>query len=370
MWCWSVEMGEQYMALQAEESDESSESSEIDDWELTAELHEREKRKAQRESMRRYDPDARRSVVADDLRAAKAEAAKAKTAGDKSRQQEAGKQIRELKEEMDKLGLDSNAVMRETAAAVAERTPPVPAVAIAEQMPIFEDAANVNELVGDVGGADDWEAQLQAFDEKAREATVAAQVGAQREGTAEEEEARDDDYSHRAAADASGRVAESCREPEPAGEAATAKSKEDSSDEDEFAAELFDGGFDDSSTYVATAAPPPPPLVTPWGAGAASGGKGGKKKVLKKPAATPAAVLVLPKALLQQQCVKHGWGAARFTKRCAFCPSPAYARSLLGVSGSPRARILDWMKRFGLTSSLIDPHLCLVCIAEICLLPE
>jgi len=58
---------------EAEESDDSSDSSEIDDWELTAELHEREKRKAQRESMRRYDPDARKGVVADELRAAKAE---------------------------------------------------------------------------------------------------------------------------------------------------------------------------------------------------------------------------------------------------------------------------------------------------------
>jgi hypothetical protein len=328
VWRSSVALDEQYLAQQAEaeESAESSESSEIDDWELTAELHEREKRKAQREAMRRYDPDARRGVVADELRAAKAEAAKAKTTGDKPRQQQAGKQIRELREEMEKLGLDANAVMRETAAAVTEATPPsgadvMPAVARAGQRPVFEDAASPSQPAGVV--ADDnnntWEAQLQSFDVEAQQATAAARGGGQREGNVkEEEEARDDDCSPSSAADAAGRAAESCGEPEPASEAATTTSKRaDSSDEEDFAAELFDGGLDDSSTYVANAAPPPPPpLLTPWGVGAASGGKGGRKKMLKKPAA-PETVLVLPKAHLQQQCVKHGWGAARFTKRCA-----------------------------------------------------
>lgn len=82
--------------------------------------------------------------------------------------------------------------------------------------------------------------------------------------------------------------------------------------DDDFVAELFDGGLDDSSTYVAAPAAPPPPPLTPWGAGPSNKGS---KKGGHKPVVAPTPVLILPKAHLQQHCMKQGLGAPRFTKR-------------------------------------------------------
>lgn len=72
-------------------------------WQVWADPRERERRKASRAAAA-LDPAVRAGQIAEEYAAAKMEAGKAKAAGDKARQQAAGKIIRELKEEMAKLG--------------------------------------------------------------------------------------------------------------------------------------------------------------------------------------------------------------------------------------------------------------------------
>eukprot|EP00898_Chlorokybus_atmophyticus_P004343 jgi/Chlat1/490/Chrsp103S00981 len=102
----------QYLAQQAEEESTSgdeaaSSDSAASDWEMWADPSEQSRRK----QLRQMDPAARMNLFSKELSAAKQQAALAKTKGDKNKQAEAGCIIRELKVEMDRLGITEDMLL-------------------------------------------------------------------------------------------------------------------------------------------------------------------------------------------------------------------------------------------------------------------
>lgn len=75
----------------------------MEDWELWGDPREIERRKAERQR-KALHPDLRRKMLAEEWVTAKAEAAKAKAAGDKSRQKAVGQLIASLKKQIKDLG--------------------------------------------------------------------------------------------------------------------------------------------------------------------------------------------------------------------------------------------------------------------------
>lgn len=75
----------------------------MEDWELWGDPREIERRKAERQR-KALPPEVRRKMLAEEWSTAKVEAAKAKAAGDKSRQKAVGQLIASLKQQIKELG--------------------------------------------------------------------------------------------------------------------------------------------------------------------------------------------------------------------------------------------------------------------------
>lgn len=86
-----------------EEDHACSSGSSIHEWQLYGGQQEQEAGRAA-QARAKMDPEARRRLVAQDMAAARAEAAAAKAAGDAARQRAAGQSIGKLKQEMKSLG--------------------------------------------------------------------------------------------------------------------------------------------------------------------------------------------------------------------------------------------------------------------------
>lgn len=88
---------------EAGDDDEASPASSIHEWQLYGGDQEQQAGRAA-QARAKMDPEARRRLVAQEMAAARAEAAAAKGAGDSARQRAAGQAIGQLKQEMKSLG--------------------------------------------------------------------------------------------------------------------------------------------------------------------------------------------------------------------------------------------------------------------------
>ncbi|GAB4817860.1 hypothetical protein N2152v2_004906 [Parachlorella kessleri] len=268
-------------------SDQGSEGgSVVEDWEVWGDPREVERRRAERKRSQ-LPRDTRILLIAEELTQAKDEAVRAKLAKDKDRQRALGELIRQLKLEMDQLGITE----------ADFPTPPqqnTPALAPGAAVPL----QGSNDGQHEDGAYQDWQAGGAAGEAKA------------------------------------GSEAPDCSAlPPPEGakgaevEGAAGIGSDSGSD---FGLGLFDEDFASAlepseaagQRQRRGAAPAGAPPVQPWGATAgptsAGGGGGGSKKGGKKgdggAARQAAPEAQQPKALLQQLCQRSGWPAPRYER--------------------------------------------------------
>ncbi|GAQ84373.1 helicase domain-containing protein [Klebsormidium nitens] len=282
----------QYLDKQEETSEEEeSAGGDEDDWEVWADPRERERRKASRAAAA-LDPAVRTSQIADEYAAAKMEAGKAKAAGDKARQQAAGKIIRELKEEMARLGVKEDDLHSKPTTGFQEEAgesmPGAPAGAIAETTTSAEEG--------------DWESLAVSPDTERPDVPEADHISRVEEIAGP---------SGSSTSEVPKIVSTTSTSTE-----ATRAEEEEGGMSSMFDEDTSDVGLPDSVTLMQKQAQFEEPLVA-WGT--ESGGSkgrppGGKGKGPAKGGGGGVDVQRLPKALLQQHCQKEGWPAPRFEK--------------------------------------------------------
>ncbi|KAG1663311.1 hypothetical protein FOA52_006270 [Chlamydomonas sp. UWO 241] len=271
----------------------SCNAGEIDDWELWADPREVQRKRGER-ARAKVPPEVRRRQVAEEFVRVKEFAAQAKAAGNKPKQKEAGGMIRELKQEMERMGLSETvaaAIAGEAAAKAAEA----------------EAAKRIAERAATAPGA-------------------AGAAGAAAAG------ASDDGGGHAGGGvggfDGIGSVGSGSM-----GDGAAVVAAPVTAPDDDWSPGL--DLFDSDLSTLATAAPDAAaasgaqaePLM-PWGA--TVGGGGGKaKKGAKAVPAKPVIEEKKPQALLNQHCQKTGWPQPRFTKLDSQgAPGPRYSASI------------------------------------------
>ncbi|GBG62911.1 hypothetical protein CBR_g34283 [Chara braunii] len=301
-----------YCAMQSDEDEENASSSE-DDWEVWADPREQMRRKQERKKV--VDPAARAVSAAAEFRAAKEEAMKAKEKGDKQRQMAAGKVIRELKEEMARLGLEEEVLYREPATddvgALAGETDGREdgETAVSEGGGFGSSLGGL--LTGEESDEDEAENNSEPLGMFMAENDERQEMGGAELGG---------DCDSKRDGDAGSRLADAeSRETKAAGET-TKAGAEDEQPEEEGMGSMFDEDAvsEELPASVLAVKRKEKRVVEMWGAGSQGGGgkhgpAAGKKG---KGAGAPSQeeVLRMPKTVLQQLCQKNGWLSPRYEK--------------------------------------------------------
>jgi hypothetical protein len=293
----------------------------IEDWELWADPREIGRRRAERAAAR-LPPEVRRGQVATEYARAKDYAAQAKSSGDKGRQKEAGALIRELKAEMCRLGLTEDEAARLAGGGGPPPPPPHAPTAAPRPAPPATPAPRAV--------ADDWEAAADGGDGGfAFDLFCGGEPSAAGNAPAS------------AAASSSGA-------PGASSSAAPATDGDGGAGGDDGSAWGMLDLFSDEAALASLEtieskkkAAAPEGELQPWGFEGEEEREARRAARQRKKAAPPpsAEAQRMPKALLQQHCLKMGWAQPRFDKlpgvggedgglRCAaFCPPCRLARS-------------------------------------------
>ncbi|BDA49474.1 Putative ATP-dependent RNA helicase DHX57 at C-terminar half [Coccomyxa sp. Obi] len=312
----------QYAVEDSESDGEGSQGEEqIDDWELWGDPKEIERRKAER-ARNAMHPEARKELIAEEWATARGEAARAKAAGDKSRQKGAGQVIAGLKREIAQLGLTEAAIEALAERFTVKSAPATPAEDV-EEWPDLAAPSNAERgaRAGDksVSVAAENGRQHDAFPPLSRDQGTASGTG----GFMEETGLRNDTASMSASADAAKVPSQGIDHHSEASRSASELSlgaKEDQKQasrgvEEDEDIDLGPGMFDEDAAElmtagVSTAAKSIADMVMPWGGYSGAKKKGSKLK--KRPEVVEETKL--PKALLQQHCQKMQWPPPRFER--------------------------------------------------------